>query len=275
MKSKVEINLEDILYYADDLLMLCTSEEQLKRVIKIITKWSEENGMVLNKKKSGILVFAPRKATKIPLMTYVKEISQNRRNKKCRWIAEQKEIEGIPICEKYKYLGTMLTPKLTCGEQIAQINRKSAFTFTKLYPYLQNATMEARKDMWQTMIRPLFNATMVLLEFEESQNHRKNLQIMWRKTFKQFLLIGKRTSTKLIEEMTGCDLILTAKNIVNESKKQWQQRLNNQEVENKTCINRKPNLLRGVPNTWSLILKNKPPFVQSAENSIDYAQAGI
>ena len=53
LKEKTDINLEDLLYYADDLLTLCTSMEQVKKVIKVISDWSLRNGMQLNKKKSG------------------------------------------------------------------------------------------------------------------------------------------------------------------------------------------------------------------------------
>ncbi len=56
-------------------------------------------------------------------------------------------IRGIPYCEQYKYLSTILTPKLSCRAQISYIKKKSAHLFTKLYPYLNNATVDARRDM--------------------------------------------------------------------------------------------------------------------------------
>ncbi len=85
--------------------------------------------------------------------------------------------------EKYKYLGNILTPKLTCGEQISYIKRKTGFIFVKLYPYLSHVSADARRDMWQTMIRPLFNAAMVLLEYEPSTTQKENLMRIWRRTF--------------------------------------------------------------------------------------------
>ncbi|HRP37859.1 MAG TPA: reverse transcriptase family protein, partial [Candidatus Dojkabacteria bacterium] len=68
LKEKANIDIEDLLYYADDLLTLCDSEEQLKKAINAIADWSERTGMLLNKKKSGIIIFAGRRATKIPMM---------------------------------------------------------------------------------------------------------------------------------------------------------------------------------------------------------------
>ena len=50
--------------------------------------WSKENKMIINKKKSGIIIHKKRRT----------------KNKK----GQIKEIEGIPICKKYKYLGIII-----------------------------------------------------------------------------------------------------------------------------------------------------------------------
>ena len=256
LKSKANIDLEDLLYYADDLLTICTSVEQIKKAINVISEWSEKNGMLLNKKKSGIVIFARRKAHKIPMMKLLKGNLQDTKTNN-HWVPTQVEIEGVPICSKYKYLGTFLTPKLTCGEQIAFIKRKSAHIFVKLYPYLKNASADARRDMWQTMIRPLFDAAFVLLEYEPSKSQKENLKCMWRKTFKQFLMISKRISTKLVEEMIGSDLELTAQNLVLECKKQWGERKKGETVSGKVKLPKQKNLLRAVPNTWCKLLNTQ------------------
>ena len=256
LKSKANIDLEDLLYYADDLLTICTSVEQIKKAINVISEWSEKNGMLLNKKKSGIVIFARRKAHKIPMMKLLKGNLQDTKTNN-HWVPTQVEIEGVPICSKYKYLGTFLTPKLTCGEQIAFIKRKSAHIFVKLYPYLKNASADARRDMWQTMIRPLFDVAFVLLEYEPSKSQKENLKCMWRKTFKQFLMISKRISTKLVEEMIGSDLELTAQNLVLECKKQWGERKKGETVSGKVKLPKQNNLLRAVPNTWCKLLNTQ------------------
>ena len=61
--------IEDMLLYADDILLLCDSQEKVRKCTQIVKEWSKENGMELNKKKSRIVVvFAPRSAKKIPFM---------------------------------------------------------------------------------------------------------------------------------------------------------------------------------------------------------------
>jgi len=72
--------------------------------------------------------------------------------------------------------------------------------------------------MWQTMIRPLFDATFVLLGYEPSKTQKENLKCMWRKTFIQFLMISKRICTKIVK--VGIDLEMMAQNLVLECKKQ-------------------------------------------------------
>jgi hypothetical protein len=237
-------------YYADDLLTICDDEEQLKKAIKIIDDWSKRNGMLLNKKKSGIIIFARRKAIKIPMMETEDLKNSGRKTMKRKWVPTQDNIGGIPICEKYKYLGTILTPKLTLGEQIAFINRKSAHIFTKLSPYLQNASADGRRDMWQTMIRPLFNAAFVLLEYEPSKTNRENLKALWRVTFKRFMLLKKRTSTELVEQMISCDLEKIVKSVVQDCKKKWEERKRGESISSKESNEKQVNLLRGVPNKW-------------------------
>ena len=110
--------------------------------------------------------------------------------------------------------------KLTCGEQIAFMKRKSAHILVKLYSYLQNTNADGRRDIWQTMIRPLFDVAFVLLEYDPSKTQKENLKRFRRKTFKQFMMI-KRTSTAIVEEMLGLDMEIMAHKLVTECEKQW------------------------------------------------------
>jgi Reverse transcriptase (RNA-dependent DNA polymerase) len=189
LQEKADINMQDILMYADDIMTICSSRDQLNKAIIIIEEWSQRNGMALNKKKSGIVVFAPRKATKITMMKHQEDKDDKTQSKKGRrkakiWVPANKDILGIPICEKYKYLGTWLSPKLTCVPQIGQIKKKAGFLFIKLYAYLSQATADGRRDMFMTMVAPLFNAAHILLSYEPSTTHRKNLQTVWICIFK-------------------------------------------------------------------------------------------
>jgi len=78
--------------------------------------------MQLNKKKSGIVVFAPRMARDIPLMILKKtKDSKNPKRIIKEWIPACNNIGGIPIVSSYKYLGTHLDTKLTMQIQLLSL----------------------------------------------------------------------------------------------------------------------------------------------------------
>ena len=140
--------------------------------------------------------------------------------------------------------------------QIDSIKKKSNFLFTKLYPYLSYATADARKDMWRTMVLPLFNALLVLLYYEKAKtNSWKALRLLIM-TFKRFLMIPKNTSTTLVYEMMGIDMAEIVAKIVVNSEEKWEARKNGRQPDliPKTEV---PNYLRGIPNDWCHILKQQ------------------
>ena len=75
----------EILAYADDLCVLCQDKNELLRAIKRIDKWSKENDINVNRKKSGIFVI--------------------------RGEEQNDNVEGYPILNEYKYLGILIDKK--------------------------------------------------------------------------------------------------------------------------------------------------------------------
>ena len=172
------------------------------------------------------------------------------------WVPTIRDIGGVPIVTKYKYLGTYLDSKLTMNFQIECIERKSNFLFARLYPYLSYATADARKDMWRTMVLPLFNALLVLLYFEKAKTNSWKVLRLLIGTFKRFLMIPKNTSTALVYEMIGINIPeLVAINAVN-SEEKWEARKDRRKPD---LVPRTEtlNYLRGIPNDWCQILKQQ------------------
>jgi hypothetical protein len=85
------------LAYADDLAVICKDKNELDISIKAIDKWSENNDILVNRKKSGIFMIT--KAFK------------------------DKDISGYPIVREYKYLGVPMDEKLNCLLHIRAIIR--------------------------------------------------------------------------------------------------------------------------------------------------------
>jgi len=269
LAKELEMSVEDILLYADDILILCKTVGQVKRCVQIIEEWSVNNGMELNKKKSGIVVFAPRSAKNIPYMqlkVVEKKGKKGGKTKTRKWISASKEgINGIPIVSKYKYLGTYLDSKLTMKTQLNFIRKKSNHLFVKLYPYLTSATAQGRKDMWRTMVSPLFTGILALLHFGKSLSHHKKMIALWRETFRKFMLIPKNTNSELVDDMIGIDLYeLRDYNAENAALK-WQTRRHKTELK----LAKKPkykDYLKGVPNDWCTILKQQFSLCRLCKN---------
>jgi len=84
LTERMGILVHGVLAYADDLMILTTGRSRVRDVIQTIEKFSASNGLKLNKQKSGIVEFVPRRSR--PYL---------------RW----KEICWIPVLTEYKYLG--------------------------------------------------------------------------------------------------------------------------------------------------------------------------
>lgn len=200
------LSLEEILFYADDILVLCQTIPQLKECIEVIERWCAKNGMELNKKKSAILPFGQRRARDISLLRLEKTYNPQTKKVEKTWIPALNEISGIPIVAVYKYLGTYLDPKLTMKSQLHNIQKKANFLFIKLYPYLANATADGRRDIWKTMITPLFDPVLMLSRFEKSSTEVESMNTVILGTFKRYLMIPKTTNSELVWDMMGGEL---------------------------------------------------------------------
>ena len=45
----------EVLAYGDDIAILCSCEREINLVIDVVERWTEENKLILNKKKSAIM----------------------------------------------------------------------------------------------------------------------------------------------------------------------------------------------------------------------------
>ena len=88
--------------YDDDLAILVENDRQLRRAIKVIEEWCQNNEMVINKKKSGIL----------PLY------------KKYQASFHLTEFQGYPIVTSYKYLGVYFDNSLSMRDHLKHVQKK-------------------------------------------------------------------------------------------------------------------------------------------------------
>ena len=151
--------------YADDLFILGSSKSELKSVISIAKTWCSENNLALTAAKSGIVEFLPRRGRKKTL-----NIGQ--------------EYEGIPICERYKYLGMWVDQKLYMDTQAQHIKKKADWISIKLWPVLKRVSMQYCKNLWTILMRPLFEQLAILYNAEKSKTNKGKIELALRYTFK-------------------------------------------------------------------------------------------
>jgi predicted transcriptional regulator len=85
-------------HYADDLAVICKDKNQLVLSIKAIDIWSENNDILVNRKKSGIFMITKG--------------------------VREKDISEYPIVREYKYLGVIMDENLNCLLYIRAVNKK-------------------------------------------------------------------------------------------------------------------------------------------------------
>ena len=174
------------------------------------------------------------------------------------WNPTRKCIEGVPLVSEYKYLGTYLDTKLTMKTQIDKIKKKVDFIFVKLYPYLANATAEGRRDIWISMVVPLFESLYAIYKEEWATVNIEDVGRLWIGTFKKLMMIPKTTETGIVSEMIGIDFIKKASRSAWNAIWRWGGRMerNTQDIEQEDK-EKVINYLRGVPNEWCKILKQQ------------------
>jgi len=196
---------DDMLGYADDLLILVTSLSQLRQVISIVRLWCQENNLKINAQKSGILEFMPRAGPSVPYL----QIGS------C--------FEGFPIVDKYKYLGVWVDSKLTLDPQLKYIKDKVSFLSQKLWPLLKCVSLDYRINLWRVFVRPLFEMVSSIYVVEGASNKEKVIGLL-RKTFKSFTLLCKNVDNQTVEELMNFDFSARATASQRISRAKWEAR---------------------------------------------------
>ncbi len=169
----------DILFYADDLAVICPID-QTERVIQAVEQEGQKLNMKVNKKKCGILPLLQRggKATK------------------------KSDLNGYPYVNYYKYLGVEVNGKLELEEYLKRIKRKSGFILSRITSTLKNSETETRKFLWSMLIRPLYDYIFPFMEDLSKGLQQKFLQTM-RASLKKWIGIRNSVPNGLTATLIG------------------------------------------------------------------------
>jgi hypothetical protein len=237
LTGKLGLPTNDVLAYADDLLVFTSSRAKIRDVIDLIERFSSSNGLKLNKSKSGIVEFMGRHSK--PYLN-----CQN--------------ILGIPVLTEYKYLGLWINSKLTLDKQIKHIYKKNLFIKSKLAPILDRASLDYRKNLWTTFIRPLLEFCLPMYWNEPAKTNRELLERVVRSTFKSMTKLSKTTPNFVVKALCGFKVERRSRYLVELSRLKWEARLNRTLSEDTgselSAEEAEPNICRFIPRNGAELL---------------------
>jgi len=113
-------------------MIICKSRRELRRRLKLIRAWGENNCITLNNLKSAIFQIKKRKSRN----THSEEISE------------------IPILTNYKYLGIQVSNTLRLDEHIKELTKRAnAFSNSIKKLKARNISLKTRMEIWKTFCK--------------------------------------------------------------------------------------------------------------------------
>ena len=125
--------------FADDLVLIC-HHSVFSQCTATLEKWSKENNMRINKKKSAVMILNPSTDTLSPA------------------------INEYPVALQYKYLGTYLTQELSLLPHLKEVSKKVNFITFKLRSVLGRGHMRLNCNLFKVFVLPNFRLLLTLIE---------------------------------------------------------------------------------------------------------------
>ena len=131
----VQLSGAKTLAFADDVVIIAQGKVQLLTALNQLEKWSVENCMTINRSKSAILVIRADKKTPNDLSP----------------------IRGIPITEKYKYLGLEVSDCADARALKERLRRQTKQLTTTTHKMAFSALPASTKLLaWRVLVAPKF-----------------------------------------------------------------------------------------------------------------------
>jgi len=238
-----EIN--ELFGYADDHLILNGSINQLRRAINIVKKWSSNYNIKLNSRKSGILEVPPKYKSPVFIVG--------------------SSFEGVPVVDRYKYLGVWLDQFLSPlahldylfgsqknqeGASRGRINNITRF----LSPCIKNVSFDYRANLWITFIRPLF-LPLAAMSAILTESHQERIQARLRGSLRKFIGLPKNFSIEILAQVFPLDFKEWMRTEYQNCRTKWASRMKREQVPDGLILKYKVQYMRSMPVEFSQYLK--------------------
>ena len=181
---EIEGTLLHSLFFADDSLTLADTSENARKNLKILTTISESYGLKINKEKSNILVYNSNENIK--------------------------EIEGIKVTEKIKYLGVIIENK----KELFESHKKDVMTRARIFNnmmYLVTGKCVNRmlmgKTYWKNLVLPSLLHGTGIMTFNPKEI--SELQGIENEAYRRILDARRSTAISAIRGEIGSSLMIT------------------------------------------------------------------
>jgi hypothetical protein len=184
----VQLGQNDIvikyLLYADDLVLLSHSRDDLQSSINALERYADQNELTVNIAKTKCMVF--HRGFCPPFTCYYKG-------------------SAIETCKQFTYLGVVLTTQLSAGQHARQIiskcNQRIGYLFVKLP--LKDIPLSVLIDIFNTYVLPIVQYALPLWFPKLSKEGRRSLNSMFTKFLKRYLGVPWATHNGLVHYVTG------------------------------------------------------------------------
>ena len=163
------------LFFADDLVLMASSEAMLRRMIEIIENWSLKWSLLFNVEKCGLMKI---------LDSGIGEVRLNNRI--------------VPVVEEYKYLGSIFQQDLEWNMELDRRLEKGRRALFSIKSFLTNPlwSIRVKKVVFQSLVMSVLLYDMEL--WKVSMDDMKKLEsiILW--GMRMILKVGKTTPVEML-----------------------------------------------------------------------------
>jgi hypothetical protein len=174
------------LLYADDLVLLSHSDQELQRSLGALERYADLNELTVNAEKTKCVVFYRGFCPK------------------SSFYYKGKEIE---CCKKFTYLGVVLTTQLASGEHVKHViskcNQRIGFLFAKLP--MKDIPISVALDIFRTYVAPIAQYALPLWFPRATTEAKKRLDSLYTKFLKRWLGVPYATYNGLVHYVTGTE----------------------------------------------------------------------